>query len=529
MKDDLLCCYTIPIFKKNWLVFLIFYQEIYQGKKIMSKPLLQSYIAGVRDTSHGESYYTIISYFLPEFVTALVLYSILNLIDASFIAQLESTSTYATQGVTNTLMHFITKLTESISVGAVVLCGHYNGMASYRNVGRSAISALWVTIFLGGFIASVMYFGAHTILSFYNVPEKMVVMGASFLRIRALGVFFAFMYFALVGFLRGIKNTKVPMFLFLLGGTAFIFFDYVLIFGKLGFPALKLQGSACAAVIQYMVMFLGAFLYIIFNKESRNYSIDLFQSFDLAYAREIIILSWPVMIDKATLALAQIWLSMLISPLGKIAIASFTVIKDMERLAFVPAIAFGQVITFLVSNDYSTKNWVGIKNNIKKVLLLASVMVFSILFLFCLSPATIIQCFDKKGVFTAFASYAFPFLSVLVFCDLLQLILSGALRGAADVKTVMWVRLGVCTLFFLPISYSIYLLPIANPLIKFMIIYGSFYIGNGLMSIIYIVRFRGDAWKHHLTTQEIKAVDDENYTPRSNKISTNIADKNPGA
>jgi len=31
--------------------------------------------------------------------------------------------------------------------------------------------------------------------------------------------------------------------------------------------------------------------------------------------------------------------------------------------------------------------------------------------------------------------------------------------------------------------------------LKFILLYGSFYIGNGLMSIVYIQRFRGHDWK----------------------------------
>jgi Na+-driven multidrug efflux pump len=86
-------------------------------------------------------------------------------------------------------------------------------------------------------------------------------------------------------------------------------------------------------------------------------------------------------------------------------------------------------------------------------------------------------------------------LSVLVFFDLVQLILSGALRGAGDVKVVMWTRLAVCIGYFFPVSYFLTNLPIADPALKFLLIYGSFYVGNGLMSIVYINRLRGAKWK----------------------------------
>jgi Na+-driven multidrug efflux pump len=211
--------------------------------------------------------------------------------------------------------------------------------------------------------------------------------------------------------------------------------------------------------------------------------------------KDVLIFSWPVMLDKATLAAAKMVLGALIAPMGKYALASFAVIKDMEQLAFVPAIAFAQVITLLVSNAYGKKDWNGIKGTIRKVLFLTSLCVMAILILFSLFPVQIIQIFDTKGAFTSFAAVIFPLLSVLVFFDLLQLILAGALRGAGDVRTVMWVRLAVFVGYFIPVSYGISLLPLESVLLKFFLLYAAFYVGNGLMGIMYILRFRGDAWK----------------------------------
>ena len=120
--------------------------------------------------------------------------------------------------------------------------------------------------------------------------------------------------------------------------------------------------------------------------------------------------------------------------MGKYVIASFVVIKDFERLAIQPAAAFAQVITFLSSNDHGRKDWEGIKSNTKKTVFLASLFVGLILLLFSINPTYFISIFDRKGKFTEFAAGVFPMLSIMVFFDLLQLILAGSLRGAANVQ-----------------------------------------------------------------------------------------------
>ncbi len=463
---------------------------------MVKKGIVESYISGITDTEHGEGYKNIFRYFGPEFITAFLLYSLPFWLDAYFVGSLKSTTTYATLGVTNNLLHFFVKIAEAISVGTVVLCGKFNGMKDYKDVGRSVRDAFWVTCIVGLIFSVFLYFGAYWIYYFYGVPQKMIIRGIPFLRLRALSVLFTFISLAFIGFMRGIKNTKTPMHIFVAGIITFVFFDYALIFGKFGLPEMGFMGSALASLIQYGVMLVLALGYVFLHKENYKYGIQLFSVFtDVSYAWRLIRLSIPVTFDKATMAMAYVWLTKMMCTMGKSGAAAFCVVKDMERFALLPAIAFAQVITLLVSNDYGIHNWTGIKSNIKKIVFLSSIMVFAILFAFSLNPKPIIQLFDKKGKFTHLASYAFPFLSVLVFFDLLQLILAGALRGAGNVRIVMLVRIAICFGYFVPVSYMLSQMNMQNLELKFLLIYGSFYIGNALMSLAYIHRFRGERWK----------------------------------
>ena len=67
------------------------------------------------------------------------------------------------------------------------------------------------------------------------------------------------------------------------------------------------------------------------------------------------------MLDKSSIAIAYIWINKMISPMGKIAVASFGAIKEVERFGFLPAMAFAQIITFLASNDYGAQHFERIK------------------------------------------------------------------------------------------------------------------------------------------------------------------------
>lgn len=462
----------------------------------MKKNLIASYLQGIRDeNANSESYSTILRYFWPEFIAALALYSILNLLDARFIADLKSTTMYATLGVTNGLYHFIVKIAEGMSVGAVIICGQYNGAKKYTDVGAAFVQTFWMIAMIGICFAGFLYTAAPWIYVWYGATPNMVALGAPFLRLRAVGVLFMFLYFGCIAFLRGIKNTRTPMLIYMLGGIVFVFFDYVLIFGHFGFPKLGFFGSATASVIQYGLMFVVSLLVLIFNQNYRKYSIKLIEPLrDFKLIKRFFMLSLPIVLDKATMAASYVWLGKMLATMGEASIATFTVVKDMDRVAFLPAIAFAQIITLLSSNNFGSGNIDGIKSNIKKVLFLANIGVAMILFVFYMWRVNFIGLFDQKGDFTATAASVFPFLAPLVFCDVFQIILSGALRGVSDVRTVMWTRLIVCTGLFAPVSYFITHLAIDSLQVKFILIYVTFYLSNAIMSMVYINRFRSGKW-----------------------------------
>jgi len=190
----------------------------------MKRGLLASYMAGLTDRTHGESYGSILRYFFPEFITNLLLYAMPFWLDAVFIGSLASTSTYATLGVTNSFIHVIIKVAEALSVATLVLSGQFNGMNAYKNAGRAIRDAFWVTCIVGLVFASFLYFGAYQIYSWYGVDEEIIHLGVPFLRLRAIGVLGMFIYLALIGFLRGIKNTRTPMKIFIFGALVFVFF-----------------------------------------------------------------------------------------------------------------------------------------------------------------------------------------------------------------------------------------------------------------------------------------------------------------
>ena len=116
----------------------------------------------------GQSYSSILAYFCPEFITALILYSLPYFVDCFFIGHLKSTEIYTISGVVDNCLNIFVKIAEGLSIGTVAMAGYHNGLKNYKDVGRSFANALWASILVGGVISCSVYIGGYWIYKLFN-------------------------------------------------------------------------------------------------------------------------------------------------------------------------------------------------------------------------------------------------------------------------------------------------------------------------------------------------------------------------
>src|SRR3989337_2310198 len=95
---------------------------------------------------------------------------------------------------------------------------------------------------------------------------------------------------------------------------------------------------------------------------------------------------------------------------GKYGLGSFTIICQMQSFIILPAVAFSQVITFIVSNEIGAKNWIAVKSTVKKVFFMTTIFV-AILFVALLINSTwFVELIAHKRKVSQLSLAVFPFL-----------------------------------------------------------------------------------------------------------------------
>ena len=145
------------------------------------------------------------------------------------------------------------------------------------------------------------------------LSEKQADLSIDFLRIRIMGLPFLYVYQLRNALLVGINRSRLLILGTLAETLANIFFDYVLIFGKMGFPAMGFNGAAVASIIaEFTGMFV---IYLVLHAKGITHRYSLFKKFrlDRENARLILKISGPLIFQHAISILAWLFFYILVA------------------------------------------------------------------------------------------------------------------------------------------------------------------------------------------------------------------------
>ncbi|GAA4330972.1 MATE family efflux transporter [Flaviaesturariibacter amylovorans] len=236
--------------------------------------------------------------------------------------------------------------------------------------------------------------------SFVRSPET-YAQAVEFLHIRIWGLPFLFIYQMRNALLVGTNQSR-----FLVAGTlveavANIFFDYALIFGKLGFPALGFNGAAYASII---AEFLGMFaIFILIRVKGIDKQFSLFRpvGWDPENIRNILQLSGPLVFQHAISILAWLFFYLLIERnSGQTGLAVSNTMRNIFGFFGVFVWAFAATSNTMVSNIIGQGRRDEVIGVIKKIMFLSAGISLCVFLFLNLFPAVYLSIYglDKSFV-----------------------------------------------------------------------------------------------------------------------------------
>lgn len=369
-----------------------------------------------------------------------------------------------------TLMHFTDRMflanysVEAIAaalpagIASFTCIAFFMGVANYTNafvaqyVGARALSrvgaSLWQGIYFSLFSALLLasfYFASGFLFDFIGHSPPIRALETTYFNILILGAGLVVLSSAMACFYTGRGLTWTVMLVHMAGAVVNIPLDYCLINGVGPFPELGIVGAGIATVTAYgvIVMMLGL---LIFSRGNRaRFGTWSNRAFDKELFGRLMRYGLPSGTQFFLEIFGITFFIQMLGRLGDLELAASNIVLSIETLSFLPMVGFhignatlvGQAIGRARPEDgvYATTSALHI--TMAYMMLVAAVFVFT--------PEPLLHLFKADNHTSA--QYAMimdlgvvllRFVAVFCFFDALNLIFSGAIKGAGDTRFIMW-------------------------------------------------------------------------------------------
>lgn len=393
----------------------------------------------------------------------------------------------ASSFVNNVMNLFI--LTElGFATGMTPMIGADNGTGNIKGIGITVKNGLMTNGIIGGIsiiLLTIIYFCLD---HFGQAPELMPYIKPYF-AIIGTSTLFALGFNVLKQFTDGICRPMISMTLLMIGNLLNIFGNWVLIYGKLGFPEMGLTGAGISTLVSRALILLVFIVFIFKSKKMNEYARAIKEAL-LSHGemKTVFKMGYPVGIQMALESSTFTFAAVMAGWLGVIQLAAHQVVITISQLFFLMMQGLSFAVSILVSNAFGRKDLGSVREYARKgyfMTLGISATLSALLYCFRYQAAGI---FTDSPEVSAMAVSLFFLLFAYQFGDGLQLCFANVLRGIQDVRPIMYAAFVSYYLIAIP---SAYVLGFKTSL-GIHGIWLGFPIGLTLAGIFFYARYRSD-------------------------------------
>jgi len=378
---------------------------------------------------------------------------------------------------------------------STALVAQYYGARELQNSSKAAFQAILITIAAWPVILVLK----PLVVSFFygmNIPASQIEYQVQYLNILAWGGLFGMLRQTLSCFFTGIGKTRIVMTATFMAMFVNVVLDYILIFGKLGFPPMGVRGAAFATIsgsLSALLMLLLAYLSPI----TRNafFVMNSFH-FDRTIMKKLFHYGYPAGLELFLNFLAFFVITVLFQSQGEKEATAATIMFNWDMVSYIPLLGIEIAVTSLVGKYMGAGRPQVAHRAAFSAIKTGLVYSVIILIFFVFFPEVLVRVFHPRVqslVFEGAVPIAKTMIQIASLYVLVQAVvvgLIGTLRGAGDTFYTMVVSVlsNWVSLPFLYLGFYVFNLSVS---------FGWF-----IVVVIYLVfcyaiyrRFRTEKWK----------------------------------
>lgn len=399
------------------------------------------------DLTQGKEGRQILNFTIPMLIGN-VFQQMYNVVDSIVIGKYLGNEALAAVGASFPLIFTLISMIIGLASGGTVIIAQFYGARNMVQV-RKTIDTIYIFLFVASVGLSVIgFFTSSFIFRLIDLPESVIPEAVRYFNRYATGFIFFFGFQGTSAILRGIGDSRTPLYFLIVATLANIALDiiFVVVFGW------GVEGVAIATVIAQA----GAFVTIIAYLHRKS-EIMRFRPFEMKFHWPIFKRSaqigLPTGFQQTFVAVGMLALYKVVNMFGTNVIAAYAVAMRIDSFASLPAMNFATALSSFVGQNIGAEKLVRVKRGLKATLLMTSVISVMVTVIAWLFAEPIMNLFTHDlAVIEAGKDYLF-IVSAFYIVFSAMFVYNGLLRGAGDTIVPMFVTLFSLWIVRIPLSY----------------------------------------------------------------------------
>ncbi|PYQ61917.1 MAG: MATE family efflux transporter [Acidobacteria bacterium] len=254
---------------------------------------------------------------------------------------------------------------------------------------------------------------------------------AAFARGILWGILPYFLFVALRQTLQAMSHVRPAVMAIVVGNVCNLAFNWILIFGHLGAPALGVRGSALSTSISRWVMFL--YLLIASRRWLRPYWRGFTaEATALRGHLRMLRIGVPIGFHSTVELLLFATAAVLIGQISVTALAGHQIAINLAALTYMVPVGISGAAATRVGNAIGRRDPAGARLSAEACLAMGAGAMLGFAILFLIAPGPLARLYTNDAEVIAMVRLLLPIAAAFLVFDGLQVVSSGVLRGAAD-------------------------------------------------------------------------------------------------
>lgn len=283
------------------------------------------------------------------------------------------------------------------STGSQIVMARRNGERRYKDVGPVMIQGVFFLLSLAVVMFALSRFFAKDIMRVMISSDTILMATEEFLDWRVFGFFFSFVNVMFRALFIGITRTKVLTLNAIVMALTNVLLDYLLIFGKGGFPEMGIKGAAIASVAAEGVSIVFFLVYTRLTVDIKKYALNQFRSFDVKLLRRVLDISIFTMLQYFISLSTYFLLFVAVEHLGQRELAVANIVRSVYIVLLIPVNSLSTATNSFVSNSIGAGHKDQVIPIIRKIAGISLGIVAVCVFIACIFPSAILSIYTNDA------------------------------------------------------------------------------------------------------------------------------------